>query len=666
MNLYLSKILNEKHPELKKYLTESIKELNILDIESVNSDELIGVSEGVFVVDPEEIKSSALIGVPESVGSNVLFILLGRNKIPEAFMADVFDGKIVMLEYPSEKENLIKAIESKLKILKDENVKDKRMNEFDVKERLQNALKQIENLEKEIEELKLRFEERGELNEKLKAEIKEKNLLLAALRFSESKFRLLFEFNEDIIFFLRLEAEEIKIEDANETAVKLLGYSREDFIKKNIYDLYVNNKDEVKRKLLSVINTNAKREYLTHSTKSGKSLKVEIMAHRITVGDKDFVYLDERNITKEQELNLQIRKLSQIIEQNPIAVMMTDSTGRIEYVNRNMIHLSGYSEEEIVGRKPSVFSPSNLESEQAKNLVQTIRGGDIWFGKLNMQNKNNDVLILSVVAFPITNEEGVITNYVGILRDISSEEEMIRELRAAKEEAQKANKLKDEFIARISHEIRTPLNTIINFIQILFEELPETKNNIIRLSKDAIIDASKRIVRTIDLILNISLIESGNFKLKIERFDVFRDCLKGIIRQYSYIAKQKGLNFIQTIETKDFVIEADRDSVYQVFINLIDNAVKFTDKGYIEIRILRDEKDRLVVQVTDTGKGISEKYLPKIFEPFTQERMGYSREYEGVGLGMALVKKYCDLNNAEIQVFSNKQIGTKVVVKFNT
>ncbi len=665
------KISGDGFDKLRDFLRESFPRENIITIENKrefyeNENSFVRIfylgeaSESIF----REIEKFAK---PAGHGESI-FVVENRDESLTELDRLKEPGKVFV--FPAEAERLVREINDLLKMNEDKNAAEgnENFNEFEEQEelgeKLRLALRKVEELQLEVQSLKEKIDEEESLNKSLANEIKGKERLLTALEVIEHKYRLLFEFNEDAILFLSLEGGKIKIEDANRTASALLGIPREEILRKRIFELYLNNEEEVRQKLLSVINTDGRREYLTHVTKDGRLVKVEIMAHRLKIGEREFVYLDERNVTKETELNLQIRKLSQIIEQSPIAIMMTDSGGRIEYANKNLASISGLSEQELIGKLPAVFSSEDVENEQIQNLVQTIRGGDIWFGKLKMKNRRGKILTLSTVAFPIANDDGVITNYVGIMQDVSQEEEMIKDLRNAKEEAQKANKLKSEFLARISHEIRTPLNTIINFTQILFEELPESNNRIVRLSKDAIIDASKRIIRTIDLILNISMIESGNIQLRFEEFDLYRECLKPIIRQYSHLAQQKGLNFIQSFETKDFEVEADKDSVYYVFLNLIDNAIKFTEKGYVEVRVFRDEKERLTVQIIDTGKGISEEYLPKIFEPFTQEQMGYSREFEGVGLGMALVKRYCDLNAMEINIISVKNAGTKVTVKF--
>jgi signal transduction histidine kinase len=140
--------------------------------------------------------------------------------------------------------------------------------------------------------------------------------------------------------------------------------------------------------------------------------------------------------------------------------------------------------------------------------------------------------------------------------------------------------------------------------------------------------------------------------------------LRGIQIEYANIVKSKDLEFELINNFSDTNIYGDYYSISQMFINLIDNAVRFTKKGGINVMIEKDAFDRLQVSVNDTGIGISQEFMNKMFEPFTQEDQSYSRKYEGNGLGLSLVKKYCELNGATIKAESEKGKGSKFIVTF--
>ena len=181
----------------------------------------------------------------------------------------------------------------------------------------------------------------------------------------------------------------------------------------------------------------------------------------------------------------------------------------------------------------------------------------------------------------------------------------------------------------------------------------------------SIIDsASKRLIRTVDLILNMSLFQTNSIELSYHRFDLYEKVLKKIIQEYSSIAEEKGIKFEVIKDTDDCTIDSDNSIVDQIFDNLLNNAVKFTKQGTVGIHIFDNESRQLTVEIYDTGVGISQEYMPNLFKPFSQEEGGYARRFEGNGLGLALTKKYCDLTNIIIDVYSKKGCGTKVTLKF--
>jgi signal transduction histidine kinase/ligand-binding sensor domain-containing protein len=229
----------------------------------------------------------------------------------------------------------------------------------------------------------------------------------------------------------------------------------------------------------------------------------------------------------------------------------------------------------------------------------------------------------------------------------------------------KADKIKSDFLAQMSHEIRTPLNAIVGNVNYLNDSFGEKMDQDARECFDSIDLASERIVRTIDLILNAAELQTSNYKPQYEKIDLDSNILKKLYQEHSLSAKQKGLEFIYTCKEKETTITADEYSITQIFANLIDNAIKYTKKGKIEILLERNKTDNIVVEIKDTGIGIRKDFLPKLFEPFVQEEQGYSRSYDGNGLGLSLVKRYCELNNSIIEVESEKNVGSTFRIIFD-
>jgi signal transduction histidine kinase len=243
--------------------------------------------------------------------------------------------------------------------------------------------------------------------------------------------------------------------------------------------------------------------------------------------------------------------------------------------------------------------------------------------------------------------------------------ERTKELVKAKEEAENADKLKSVFLAQMSHEIRTPINSMVSLASLLKEDLSDKIEDDQKLSLDLINKSGNRIVRTVELLLNLSELQTGTYKPIIQKFDLCSEVLSKLVLEYKNSVKEKDLQMYVKVKTKDTNLVADLYTVNQIFTQLIDNSFKYTDEGEISIIVFRNNTGHLVVEVNDTGIGIADDYLPRLFEPFSQEEMGYSRKYDGNGIGLSLVKNYCKLNNASIEVESKKNIGSTFRVIFN-
>ena len=258
----------------------------------------------------------------------------------------------------------------------------------------------------------------------------------------------------------------------------------------------------------------------------------------------------------------------------------------------------------------------------------------------------------------------------GLQETLVKEEEMIASLEkknvaveTARVEAENANKLKSEFLAQMSHEIRTPINTILSFSSLIRSELESKVDESMNEYFSSMSNAGKRIIRTIDLILNMSEIQTESFKPIKRTINLCYEIFDNLIDEYKVLADEKGLKLTLNNTSGFCSVDADEYTLNQIFANLIDNAIKYTEKGEVNINIYNSESN-LIICVCDTGIGISEEYLGQLFTPFSQEDNGYSRRFEGNGLGLSLVKKYCELNDADIKTESKKGFGTKVKVVF--
>jgi len=245
---------------------------------------------------------------------------------------------------------------------------------------------------------------------------------------------------------------------------------------------------------------------------------------------------------------------------------------------------------------------------------------------------------------------------------ITELEQKDKDLTIAKNKAEQADKLKSEFLAQMSHEIRTPINTILNYSSLIEGEFENKISGDLTHSFGSINKASNRLIRTIDMILNLSAIESGSYEPYYEKVTLSSDIIKPLLIEFEQTAKVKGL-FLTFCNgaNNEVPLTIDRYTLTQAVANLIDNAIKYTEEGGIEIKA-EFSMETCKINIKDSGIGISEYYLPKLFEKFTQETQGYTRKYEGSGLGLTLVKKYCEVNNARISVDSKKESGTTFTI----
>jgi len=234
----------------------------------------------------------------------------------------------------------------------------------------------------------------------------------------------------------------------------------------------------------------------------------------------------------------------------------------------------------------------------------------------------------------------------------------IKELEAAQEKAIQASKVKSEFLTQISHEVRTPLSIIQNYVSLLSTECSrnEFEDYLVTINK-----AGKRLTRTIEMIVEYSELIAGGYEPKRESFNVSK-MINDITARYRDISSVP----IKTHFNSSVIVNSDRYAVNQILGNIIDNAVKFTEKGEIIISTEYVSTSGLKVIVADTGIGISDDYMSKIFSPFSQEEQGYTRSFDGNGIGLAMAKKYCEMNNIEIEIKSKKNTGTTVILLLST
>ena len=351
-----------------------------------------------------------------------------------------------------------------------------------------------------------------------------------------------------------------------------------------------------------------------------------------------------------------------LFQSNPHPMLVYDTTNlMILEVNDAAVIKYGYSRKEFQNMTVSDIRPreevdkflDHISGERA-----AIRHSGTWRHKL----KDGSTIDVDITSHTLEYEGH---NAVLVLaQDVTERKKWEEELIRAKEEAEQSNRLKDAFVANISHEIRTPLNSILGFSQLIHEYISEQIDPELEKYFENVSKSSHRLMRTVDMILNFSRLQVGAFNINPQPLNI-PALLEQIVSENQPVAQNKDLELSFRNDIGDAFIMADEYCIIQAVSNLVDNAVKYTDKGFVKLKLYIDTRNFLALDVADSGIGISEQFFSELFKPYSQEDVGYTRSYEGIGLGLSMVKHYLELNGAGISFQSKRKKGTLFTISFN-
>lgn len=486
---------------------------------------------------------------------------------------------------------------------------------------------------------------------------------------SEAKYRLLADNSADIIFALDLDLNFTYISPAVEY---MRGIEPKEAIKQQLNEVLTPLSFQKATKLISDMLTD--KLYLQNDVDIQQSIELEMFRKdgtTIWTEVKTSVILDLKNepigllgvtrdISDRKIISDKLIKLSRAVEQSPTLIVITNIKGGIEYVNPKFTEITGYSLEEVIGKNPRLLKSGYTSASEYKKLWKTIANGKEWRGEFHNKRKDGTLYWEEASISSIKNSEGNITHYLAVKTDITEKKKIIDDYIIAKEKAEESDRLKSAFLANISHEIRTPMNGILGFSELLKE--PNISGDEQTKYLEIIEKSGNRMLNIINNIVDISKIEAGLVELSVSQTNI-NDQIDYAYTFFKPEAEKKGIQLVKntSLGDKDALLNLDREKLYSILLNLIKNAIKYTDKGKIEIGyklINTNNKYFIEFYTSDTGIGIAKEQQKNIFRRFIQADIKDRYARHGAGLGLSISKAYVELMGGFIRVESIEHKGS--------
>ena len=365
--------------------------------------------------------------------------------------------------------------------------------------------------------------------------------------------------------------------------------------------------------------------------------------------------------TREHAIELMHQKQALHLQNTPLAIIEFDIDLNVTEWNTAAENIFGYSREEAIGENVIRLVLLRDSSEEAEKLWEQLLSYEPVIGAV-IENKTKSGIPVFCEWFvtPLTGEQNEIVGIAAMALDISDKKQNELAILKSKEEAEKANQAKSDFLSSMSHELRTPLNAILGFTQLLKYEktLTEKQQSHIR----EISNAGNLLLELVNQILDLARIEKGHLQLSMEKV-ALADCFKEVRAMILPLAEMNNLTLNINTDTGGYVI-ADFTRLKQVMLNLLSNAIKYNiDNGSVTLKVLQKQNNVVRISVIDTGKGISEELLHEIFQPFN--RLNAASRIEGTGIGLSISKQLVEMMNGKIGVSSKINSGSEFWIELS-
>ncbi|MBI3244792.1 MAG: GAF domain-containing protein [Chloroflexi bacterium] len=459
---------------------------------------------------------------------------------------------------------------------------------------------------------------------------------------------------------------------------RILGYSPADYVGQHVLAPSLIHPDDLPVALVFAQNLQVSGVIETVEIriqhKNGQWRNLEVIGHNLADNPRVAgVVLNYRDVTERKQAEEQLRKLSRAVEQSPASVIITDTAGNIEYVNPRFAHVTGYTFEEVQGLNPRILKSGRTPPEVYKQLWDTIAAGGEWRGEIHNKKKNGELYWELASISSILDASGAITHFLAVQEDITERKQTEAALAIANADlerallnanelavaAQAANRAKSEFLANTSHEIRTPLTAVLGLTELILDTdlNPEQRESLQQVHA-----SGETLLELLNNILDLSSIEADRLTLAHTKFEL-PALLEQVMSTLASRAAARNLRFSHSLNANTPpILVGDPTRLRQVLLNLLDNAIKFTERGEVTLQaqVERESAAKIVLHfvVKDTGIGVPKDKQALIFAPFVQADGHTTRKYGGTGLGLAISEKLVKKFGGHLWVESEPGLGS--------
>jgi PAS domain S-box-containing protein len=455
--------------------------------------------------------------------------------------------------------------------------------------------------------------------------------------------------------------EEGIIHDFNTAAEKLFGYARDEAVGEDLAELFIpeayreaHRQGMAHWKATGEANVFGVRIEIEAQNRSGKIFPIELAITPLGLEGETYFTGFIRDITEQKMAQAELRLAASTFESKE-GIFITDAESNIIRVNRALLEMTGFTEDAVIGANPDrIIKPGQV----------VMASGSDWNDLLSSDDHQYEIYVQPIKgqAYPgwvsisaVRDDEGKVINYVVHVIDMTEQKQIEQDLQSAREEAEAANRAKSQFLANMSHEIRTPLNAIINLNSLLLNSAMSSEQQDLAIAAN---NGGKALSKLVDDILDFSKIEAGKLRLLNLPFNlhVLIHDLDALFRPQ---ASTDGLVLLVSIgqEVPEWVA-GDEIRLRQVLVNLLGNALKFTEVGEVELSVERSNNQSILFRVRDTGIGISPEEAELIFAEFSQADESLTRRHGGTGLGLPISEGFVRKMNGQIHYEPGAEVGS--------